>query len=236
MLPSTNTELKKRAALGAPDGLILAARRQSAGRGRYGRSFYSPADSGVYFSILLRPNLSLSQLRRVTPAAAVAAAQTLEPLCAQQLQIKWVNDIYIAGRKAAGILTELATDLESGGSQTLICGFGINLYPPIEGFPEALQQSAGCIFDDKPCGELRCGIIAGICDHFLDALALPEQELLAQYRQRSLLDGRKIRIQNGSRQFFAQALGIADDFSLYIRREDGTETSIQAGEAHILPI
>lgn len=235
-LPSTNTELKRRAALDAPDGLLLAARRQSAGRGRYGRAFFSPADSGAYFSLLLRPGWPLSRLRCVTPAAALAAAQTLEELSGQETQIKWVNDVYIGGRKVVGILTELVTGLESGTVESLVCGFGVNLYPPADGFPPELQETAGTVFTCKPAQDLRARIIAGICDRFLDALTIAETELLAQYRQRSLLDGREVWIMRGGRQLRALALGISDDFSLRIRRCDGAEEAVQAGEVHIRPV
>lgn len=234
-LPSTNAELKRRAALGAPDGLLLAARRQSAGRGRYGRAFFSPEDSGAYFSLLLRPDWPISHLRRVTPAAALAAAQTIEALSGKPAQIKWVNDVCIGGRKVVGILTELATDLESGAVESLVCGFGVNLYPPNEGFPPELQETAGTVFAEKPACDLRAQIIAGVCDRFLDALALPEAELLAQYRQRSLLDGQEVWILRGGRKTYARVLGIGDDFSLRIRRADGGDEAVRVGEVHVRP-
>ena len=235
-LPSTNAELKRRAALGAPDGLLLAARQQSAGRGRYGRTFFSPEDSGAYFSLLLRPDWPLSRLRCVTPAAALAAAQMIEAVSGKTAQIKWVNDVYVDGRKVVGILTELATGLESGAVESLVCGFGVNLYPPKEGFPPQLQETAGTVFASKPARDLRAQVIAGICDRFLDALSLAETELLAQYRQRSLLDGQEIWVLRGGRKLCAQALGIGEDFSLHIRRADGGEEAVQVGEVHIRPV
>ena len=105
-ITSTNTVLKSLAAEGAPAGLVLIAEEQTAGRGRMGRSFYSPADSGLYLSLLLRPNVSAVEATRLTACAAVAVAETIEELSGRPAQIKWVNDIFVDGRKVCGILTE----------------------------------------------------------------------------------------------------------------------------------
>lgn len=232
-LPSTNTELKNRACLGAPEFTVLAAIEQSAGRGRSGRQFYSPPGCGVYFSILLRPKLALSQLSSVTPAAAVAAAQALEALSGEEAQIKWVNDVYFRRRKAVGILSEIGTDLESGALDYLVCGFGVNLYPPPEGYPAALSGIAGSVFPEKPAHDLRAQAIAAILDAFLDALELPKSRLLSLYREKSLLAGKTVIVQRGAHSVKAQVSGIGDDFSLHILREDGIEEHLRAGEVHL---
>ena len=113
-ITSTNTVLKALAAEGAPAGLALIAGEQTAGRGRMGRSFYSPADSGLYLSLLLRPNVSAVEATRLTACAAVAVAETIEELSGRPAQIKWVNDIFVDGRKVCGILTEASVDCENG--------------------------------------------------------------------------------------------------------------------------
>ena len=111
-ITSTNTVLKTLAAQNAPAGLALVAGEQTAGRGRLGRSFYSPADSGLYLSLLLRPHMSAVQATHLTACAAVAAAETIEELSGRPAQIKWVNDILVNGRKVCGILTEASIDCE----------------------------------------------------------------------------------------------------------------------------
>ncbi len=232
-LPSTNTELKNRACLGAPEYTVLAACAQSAGRGRSGRSFYSPPDCGVYFSILLRPKCTPEQLFSVTPAAAVAAAQALEALCGRETQIKWVNDVYIDGKKCVGILTEIGTDLESGTLDYLVCGFGVNLYPPPDGYPAPLAGIAGSVFPEKPGADLRAAVAADILDRFLDALEMPTRALLAIYREKSLLTGKQVTVSRGAHRIPAQVLGIGDDFSLHIRRADCISETLRAGEVHI---
>ena len=113
-ISSTNTVLKARAAEGAGEGLALIAGEQTAGRGRMGRSFYSPADSGLYMSLLLRPRIAAREATGLTACAAVAVAETIEALSGRAAQIKWVNDVLLDGRKVCGILSEASLDCESG--------------------------------------------------------------------------------------------------------------------------
>ena len=111
---STNSVLKRMAAEGAPQGSVLIAERQSAGRGRMGRSFYSPPGTGLYMSLLLRPCMEAQRATLVTTSAAVAVAEAIERLAGEAAQIKWVNDVLFHGRKVCGILTEAGMDFESG--------------------------------------------------------------------------------------------------------------------------
>jgi BirA family biotin operon repressor/biotin-[acetyl-CoA-carboxylase] ligase len=104
---STNSVLKDLAAGGAREGTVVAAITQTAGRGRFGRSFYSPADSGVYFSVLLRPGVGAPDATLLTTAAAVAVARAVEDVTGAPARIKWVNDVYCGGKKVCGILTEV---------------------------------------------------------------------------------------------------------------------------------
>ena len=155
-ITSTNTVLKALAAEGAPAGLALIAGEQTAGRGRMGRSFYSPADSGLYLSLLLRPNVSAVEATRLTACAAVAVAETIEELSGRPAQIKWVNDIFVDGRKVCGILTEASVDCENGMMHYVIIGLGVNTRVPAGDFPEELKGIAGAAFDANSIPELRC--------------------------------------------------------------------------------
>ena len=127
---STNTLLRQRAEEGAPEGLVLAAVEQTAGKGRQGHSFFSPPDTGLYLSLLLRPKLSAQDALLLTTCAAAAVALAIEACAGVEAQIKWVNDVFCRGKKVCGILTEAALDLESGGLQYAIVGMGVNLFPP----------------------------------------------------------------------------------------------------------
>ena len=123
---STNTDLKELAAAGAPAGTVCVAESQSGGRGRRGRSFASPA-GGAYFSLLLRPDLALSEVSALTGAVAVAVARVLEEMTGLSVGIKWVNDLWLNNKKAVGILCEAVADLETGTPEYVIVGVGIDL-------------------------------------------------------------------------------------------------------------
>ena len=126
-LDSTNSYLKEMAAKGAQEGTIIIANRQSAGRGRLGRSFFSPEEKGIYMSILLRPDISLERAVLITSMAAVAVAEAIEQVSGIQTKIKWVNDIFLNKKKVCGILTEAGIDAETGTLEYAVLGIGVNV-------------------------------------------------------------------------------------------------------------
>ncbi len=234
-IPSTNTALKAMAAGGAGAGLALIAAEQTAGRGRMGRSFYSPADSGLYMSLLLRPEMNAAQAVRLTACAAVAAAETIGELSGREAQIKWVNDIYMDGRKVCGILTEAGIDGESAGMRYVVVGLGVNLRVPEGDFPEEIRSIAGAAFGPEDVPELRCRLAAGILDRLWEYAADPaDPAVLEAYRRRSLLPGRKIRILLPGREpQDAEALGVNEDYSLRVRLPDGSQKDLASGEVSV---
>lgn len=150
---STNTLLKARAASGAPAGSVIIANKQTGGKGRLGRSFYSPEDTGLYISALLRPvDMDPAKALSITTIAAVAACEAIEEIDAKP-QIKWVNDIILRNRKVAGILTESSIDVARGRIDYAVLGIGFNVYPPKGGFPEEIKNIAGAIMPATSLGE-----------------------------------------------------------------------------------
>ena len=117
VVTSTNTLLRQQAEAGAPEGTVLAAVTQTAGKGRRDHSFFSPPDSGLYISFLLRPELAAQEALALTTCAAASVALAIEDCAGVDAQIKWVNDVFCRGKKVCGILTEAALDLETGGLQ-----------------------------------------------------------------------------------------------------------------------
>ncbi len=234
-ITSTNTVLKTLAAEDAPAGLVLIAGEQTAGRGRMGRSFYSPADSGLYLSLLLRPRMSAVEATRLTACAAVAVAETIEELSGRQTQIKWVNDIFADGRKVCGILTEASMDFESGMMHYVIIGLGVNTHVPAGDFPEELRGIAGAAFDTGSIPELRCRLAAGI----LDRLAVYTEksdapEVFAGYKRRSLVLGKEVNILSpGRAPVPAEVLDLNEDYSLRVRLPDGSTADLNSGEVSI---
>ena len=234
-IPSTNTALKAMAAEGAPAGLALVAAEQTAGRGRMGRSFYSPADSGLYLSLLLRPEMRAPEAVRLTAAAAVAAAETIEELSGRETQIKWVNDIYMEGRKVCGILTEASIDCENAMMRYVVVGLGVNLRVPEGDFPAELRAVAGAVFGSGGVPELRCRLAAGILDRLWEYTArAADPEIFARYRRRSFLLGREINVLLPGREpVRALAEDLNDDYSLHLRLGDGSERDLSSGEVSV---
>ncbi len=234
-IDSTNTALKALAAAGAPEGLALVAAAQSAGRGRMGRRFFSPAGSGLYLSLLLRPQLEAAEAVRLTACAAVAAAEAIEEFSGRPAAVKWVNDVLVDGRKVCGILTEGALDGESGRLRYAVIGVGVNLRAPEGGFPEELRGVAGAAFEGLSIPSLRCRLAGAILDRLVDRTADPgAPEVFEAYRGRSLVPGKKIRVlMPGAPPFPAEALALLEDYSLLVRLEDGSLRTLRAGEVSL---
>ncbi len=235
VISSTNTVLKRMAEEGAEEGFCLIAEEQTAGKGRMGRSFYSPAGSGLYLSVLLRPKLKAADAVNITACAAVAVAEAIESLGPVQAQIKWVNDVYVEGRKVCGILTEASLDSGTAAVNYLVVGIGINIRPPEGGFPADLQKIAGSVFGEEEIPGLRCRLAAAVLDQLLGYYEhLQEKPWLEEYRKRSLVTGKEIRVlMPGKEPENGTAIGIGDDFSLLVQMEDGTLRRLNSGEVSI---
>ena len=233
---STNTCVRRLAEDGAPEGTVVVAAAQTAGRGRSGKSFLSPAGTGLYMSVLLRPQLAMGDALLITTAAAVAVAHAVERVAAVTAQIKWVNDVYVDGKKVCGILTEGALDLENGGLRYAILGIGINICPPAGGFPPELAPIAGALTETG--GEaLRAPLAAAVLDEFFALYPhLTEKPFYDDYVSRSLLTGRQIEVLRGGMHLPAMALGIDRDLHLRVRYADGSEENLVAGEVSTMPL
>ncbi len=231
---STNTVLKAEAERGADEGLVLIAESQTAGKGRLGRRFQSPVGTGIYFSLLLRPKCTAEQSLFITTASAVAVCQAIETITGLEPQIKWVNDVYLNGRKICGILTEAAIDFESGGLQWAIPGIGINIAEPEGGFPEEIRDIAGALFDGPCPVEMRSRLAAAVIDRFFELYkGLAEGRFIEEYKRRSFLTGKAISFSLGSDVFHGVVTGISDEAHLLVRLDSGEERAFSAGEVQI---
>ncbi len=231
IVTSTNTELKNLAEKGGTDGTVLIALTQTAGRGRLGRSFYSPKDTGLYMSILLRPDFSASEALSITACAAVAASKAIDKTAEVETQIKWVNDIYLKGRKVCGILTEASMDFESGGLNYAVLGIGINL--STTDFPEELKGIAASVIDSEK--DIRSAVSAEFLNIFFSYYSkLREKEFLNEYRNRSILMGKQITFVRGNETFSGTVMGIDDNLQLVVRLADGTEKAFSSGEVQLV--
>ncbi len=230
---STNRYLKALAAEGAAEGTVVIAKRQSAGRGRLGRSFYSPEGTGIYMSILLRPEMELQQSVRITSMAAVAVARALERVSGVRAQIKWVNDIYINKKKVCGILTEAGLNGATGALDYAVLGIGVNV-GTME-FPEELKEIATSVY--RECGrEISCDELITEILKELEVWypTIWDASFLKESKERSILLGKEIRVPDTSEGGFYLAKAVdLDDMGHLIIERDGVREELNSGEVSI---
>ncbi len=234
-IDSTNTRCKLLAEHGAPEGTLVVANCQTAGRGRQGRPFYSPKGAGIYFSLLLRPSFELEDVSLLTTYAACVTACAIEEVFGLQPQIKWVNDIFCSGHKVCGILTEAQFSAESRAVSYVVVGIGVNIAEPKGGYPEQIADVAQALTSgDEQDEDRRAQLAARVADLFMqDYARVPEKPFLDDYRKRSLLDGRTVTVYTGTGSFEATVIGVNDDLTLKVRLADGSTTDLAHGEVHI---
>lgn len=230
---STNALLKEKAAAGADEGTVLIALSQTAGRGRFTRKFFSPSDSGIYMSILLRPRIPAESATLITTAAAIAVAEAAEKLSGRKTGIKWVNDVLIEGKKICGILTEASLNIESGELDYAVLGIGLNVYEPENGFPDEIKNIAGAIFKERGSGN-KSRLAAAVLESFFKYYeSLSERGFLNAYKERCIVLGKQINVlsQDGSRP--ATALDIDENCRLRVKYSDGSLGLLSSGEVSI---
>ena len=234
---STNDLIREKATAGAPEGCTLIALHQTAGKGRRGHSFYSPAGTGIYMSILLRPkHCSAQDAAGLTTMAAVAACEAIENISGKTAMIKWVNDIFVNGKKCAGILTEASVSLENGLVDYAVLGIGINVLPPEEGFPDEISDIAGAAFT-TPVSDGKNRLAAEFLNRFLTYYRKPERTgLFHRYRERCFVLGKTVRVISAGKSRAARVLDLDKDFRLFVEYEDGTQEHLLSGEISVRPL
>lgn len=227
---STNAEMKQAAAAGAPAYTCFAAASQSGGRGRRGRSFFSP-EGGVYLSLLLRPRrLKAAESKWLTVCAALAACSAVQELTGRTPGVKWLNDLYLDGRKICGILCEGEMSLEEDLLSPVTVGVGFNLYRPAVPLPPELASSIGFISPQRLSAG-RARLTAYFLNHFDQELQhFQPAEAAARYKSLSCVLGREIIIAGEHGPLSARVLDIDEHCSLQVRFADGTRAALQAGE------
>lgn len=228
---STNDDLKAAARSGAPEGSAILAARQTSGRGRLGRHFFSPS-GGIYLSVLLRPQCAPERLLPLTALAAVAACDAIAEVCGLSPQIKWPNDLLLSGKKIAGILTEPSF----GGAPQVVIGIGVNFVCPPEDIPQELRGIMGALYPQTPAGSSAEALAAALLRHFSrlpDALTREREAWLSRFAQRCVTIGADISVLRGDTRQDAVALGIDENAALLVRYPDGRQAALAAGEVSI---
>lgn len=224
-IQSTNTRLRKMALAGAAEGTTLIADTQTGGRGRRGRTFASPV-GGLYLSTLLRPQRSIHP-GLVTCLAAVAAARAIESLCHLTVDVKWVNDLFLNGRKVAGILAEgvLAPD---GTLSAVVLGIGINVYGAL---PAELDTIATTL-EREGASLTREALAAAFLNEWERVYTAPTEESMNEYIRRNLVMDREITVVQGADTYPATAVGITAEGHLLVSTPDG-ERELHSGEVSL---
>lgn len=233
-LESTNKTAKEMAVAGAAHGTVIISDCQTMGRGRYSRNFFSPA-GGLYMSLVLRPEgLRFENPTAVTAFAAVAVCEAIESVCPKVPEIKWVNDIFLDGKKVCGILTEAVTDFESGGLDWVVLGIGINVTTPTEEFPAELQSLATSLYPEEKIPGVRNKLAAQIINRILGFEIPPkEPEIFEKYKKRLMVLGKKITVIQNQTEFRATAMDIDSAGHLIVKKESGEIISLSSGEIRI---
>ena len=225
-IDSTNEEAKRMARNGFDGTALIVADRQSAGRGRMGRSFYSPAQTGAYFSILYTPTTPPDGIVSITSAAAVAVMRAIRDLTGLQTAVKWVNDLYLDGKKVCGILAE---SMICDGRVQVVLGIGINL--STADFPRELVGIAGTLGTTALSRE---ELIARIYNELEGYLTDPtDRGWLADYRAYSCVLGRRVTWTEHGEAHEGDAVAIDDDGALLVAREDGQPHRLATGEISV---
>ncbi len=229
---STNTRLKAMAAQGAPEGTALLAEEQTGGRGTRGRSFQSPRGEGLYLSVLLRPKADLADLFTLTGWAAVAVREGIEAACGAPAEIKWLNDVYLNGRKLVGILTELSLMGESSETDYVVVGLGVNVSQTAETFrAQGLENIAASLAAEGwpvERNHLAACILTALEDMYR-AFPRERQRYLEEYRRHCLTLGRRVSFEEDGRTLTGVARAVDERFAIVIDGADGREHPVSAG-------
>ena len=230
---STNNYAKNLAAAGAPEGTCVIAERQTAGRGRRGRSFVSE-EGGLYFSCILRPRAAPQQLLHLTALTAVAVSDAIEAVTGMQPQIKWPNDPVLSGKKVCGILTELSVVAESNEAEYVVAGIGINCnqlgFPPeLSGIATSLRAETGKPVDRSALA----AALARSLERMERALFEEKAAWIARFRERCVTVGKDVVILRGDTSTPAYAAGVGPDAELLVVYPDGTSGAVSSGEVSV---
>jgi BirA family transcriptional regulator, biotin operon repressor / biotin---[acetyl-CoA-carboxylase] ligase len=230
-LPSTNTEAARQAKLGAPEGMCVVARAQSSGRGRRERSWHSPLDAGLYFSLVLRPAFETRRLPLITLAAAVAVADSLRESCDLTTDIKWANDIYASGKKMSGILAE-TVDTPNG--LAVILGIGINLKndaiaPDLKETATTIEGETGAAPDTE---KLLLSLTRNLKKYYETLSgAFGDAEIIDAWTARSSYAfGKRVRVALENESFTGTTDGLEASGALRVRTENGLMKIVHAGD------
>ncbi|WP_157159537.1 biotin--[acetyl-CoA-carboxylase] ligase [Brachyspira pilosicoli] len=232
---STNIIARELAINGAESGTVVIAEEQTNGYGRNGKSFFSPYGTGIYMSIILnlKKEKKIFNSSFITTAAAMAVSKSIEEISNENTQIKWVNDVFINGKKVCGILTEGAFSFEDGKLDYAVIGIGVNVNFPKNGFPKELNNIAASInsknnANSNTKSDIRNILVAKILENLYDYY-FNDVNFYEEYKKRSFLIGKKVSININNKEHIVKVLDIDKTFALVAEFQDGKIDKIVSG-------
>ena len=231
-IDSTNTKAKELSENGYKGNAVIIADSQTAGRGRMGRSFISDGGKGLYLSILLGKESVRGTGITLTTYMAVIAARVIERLSGADVSIKWVNDLYLNGKKLSGILTEGRADPADGSLSYAVCGIGVNLLS--QDFDPEVKNIATTL-EDETGKQIDVNILAKeLIKEFFDNLSLAgTKEISDEYKRRSFLIGKRVNVIKANTTYPAKVIDINDDCELIVKRDNGEAEALYTGEVSL---
>lgn len=230
---STNDYLKRLAAEGAPNGTVVTAREQTKGKGRLGRSWQTAKDEGIAFSVLLRPDITPSEVSAITPLAGLAVCKAIREYTSLECMIKWPNDIIVGQKKLVGILTEMSAEFDA--VQYVIIGIGINVEHTH--FPEEIAYKATSLLLETGRHINKNEFLACVLKHIEDEFTADNLELtpgaVSEYTDLCATVGKNITFMRGTRRVSGAAVGITSRGELEAMMSDGTICTINSGEVTV---
>ncbi len=231
-IDSTNIKAKDLAEGGAPEGTVIIAEKQVKGRGRKGRTWLSPEGEGIYASLILRPAMAPSGAPKITLMTAVAIAEALLSLVQIKITIKWPNDIMIRGKKLAGILTEISTDMDA--VNYIIVGLGLNVNTPSQDFTEELKDRATSIYIETGEPISRARLVRAYLEYFEKYYEMFKANnftpIMNRWKQLSNIIGQKIIVDVIGKKHVGKVTDIDDEGVLILRDDEGGSQRIFSGD------
>ena len=231
-IESTNLEAKTLAQKGAPEGTVVVAEAQTAGRGRLGRRWTSPAGKGLLFSVILRPSMPMSEAHLLTIVAATAAAEAIERQVPARIAIKWPNDLFIGDRKAGGILMEISGEQDE--VDWVVLGIGLNVNTEFSELPVALRRTATSLRmaggESVDRSEMLAGLLLSLQAHYTAALRGGFERALTAFRERDYLLARTISVETRQGAVVGAAAGIDDRGALLVELPHRRIRSFHSGD------
>lgn len=229
---SSNDIARELAEKGEGHATAVVVLSQTSGRGRMGRSFISNSENGLYMSIILRPSLDMEAYKTLTAMTCVAVLRAIEKTANVFPKIKWVNDLYLNDRKICGILAE--SKLGAPYFEYIICGIGINITPPLEGFDPEISKIAGAVFEKEAPQGYKMELCEAILNEFFALYdSLPKKDFMKEYKLKSSIIGKTVDVYAGDSIIQGTAIDIDENAELVVKCSNGEVRSFNSGEARV---